>query len=277
MSGHAAPLGSSDATPATQPASPSLPRAERSLQGRTAVVTGAGRGLGRAIAGALASAGARVALLGRTEATLLDVAQEITAAGGTALPVPVDVTDEPQVERAARTVQAELGGADILVNNAGAALVRPLLATTTAEVTSLFGLNVIAAMTCSRHFGGAMIGRRWGRIINVASIAGLLGESNTSVYAASKGALVAFTRALAVEWARHDVTVNAVAPGYFRTDLNAAALDDPDVGERLVRKIPLRRVGQPAELGPLFVYLASEASAFMTGSVLVIDGGQVAR
>lgn len=270
-------MGSPDAEQATQPASPSLPRAERGLEGRTAVVTGAGRGLGRAIATALAAAGARVALLGRTEAALLDAAQEIAGAGGTALPVPVDVTDEPQVERAARTVQAELGGADILVNNAGAALVRPLLSTTTAEVSSLFALNVIAAMTCSRHFGGAMIARRWGRVINVASIAGLLGESNTSVYAASKGALVAFTRALAVEWARHEVTVNAVAPGYFRTDLNAAALDDPDVGERLVRKIPLRRVGQPAELGPLFVYLASEASAFMTGSVLVIDGGQVAR
>jgi 2-deoxy-D-gluconate 3-dehydrogenase len=276
MSRQAAPLGSPDAEQATQPASPLQPR-DRSLQGRTAVVTGAGRGLGRAIATALGSAGARVALLGRTEASLLDVAQEITGAGGTALPVPVDVTDEPQVERAARTVQTELGGADILVNNAGAALVRPLISTTTAEVTSLFALNVIAAMTCARHFGAAMISRRWGRVINVASISGLLGESNTSVYAASKGALVAFTRALAVEWARHDVTVNAVAPGYFRTDLNAAALDDPDIGERLVRKIPLRRVGQPAELGPLFVYLASEASAFMTGSVLVIDGGQVAR
>jgi NAD(P)-dependent dehydrogenase (short-subunit alcohol dehydrogenase family) len=275
MSGQAAPIASSQA-PAEQ-AAPAGPRAPQSLAGRTAVVTGAGRGLGRAVARALAAEGARLALLGRSAPSLEEAAQEITAAGGVALPIVVDVTDEPQVERAAGTVAAELGGADVLVNNAGKALVRPLLETTTAEVSSLLALNVVGAMTCSRHFGRAMIARRWGRVINVASIAGLLGEANTAVYAASKGAVVAFTRALAVEWARHGVTVNAVAPGYFRTDLNAAALDDPDVGERLIKKIPLRRVGQPAELGPLFVYLASEASAFMTGSVLVIDGGQVAR
>jgi 2-deoxy-D-gluconate 3-dehydrogenase len=274
MSGQAAPIASSQASQ-VEPAEP--PRSSRCLAGRTAVVTGAGRGLGRAVALALAAEGAKLALLGRGAPSLDEVAHEIAAAGGVALPIAVDITDEPQVERAAGTVAAELGGPDILINNAGAALVKPLLETSTAEVSSLFALNVVAAMTTCRHFGRPMIARRWGRVVNVASIAGLLGEANTAVYGASKGAVVAFTRALAVEWARHGVNVNAVAPGYFRTDLNAAALDDPDVGERLIKKIPLRRVGQPAELGPLFVYLASEASAFMTGSVLVIDGGQVAR
>jgi len=247
------------------------------LGGRTAVVTGAGRGLGRAAALALAEAGARLALLGRTAATLQAVAREIGAAGGTAEAIATDVTDEAQLERAVALVDERLGGADILINNAGEAPVGPLLQTRAADIEQLLRLNVVAAMTCARLFGASMVGKRRGRVINIASVVGLSGESNTCVYAASKGALIAFSRTLAVEWARYGITVNAVAPGYFRTDLNAAALDDPEVGERLLKKIPLRRVGQPAELGPLLVYLSSDASAFMTGSVLVIDGGQVAR
>jgi 2-deoxy-D-gluconate 3-dehydrogenase len=248
-----------------------------SLVGRTAVVTGAGRGLGRAAALALAQAGARLALLGRNAAPLLEVAQAIHAAGGTAEAIPTDVTDEVQVERAAALVGDRLGGADILINNAGEAPVGPLLQTRATDIERLLRLNVVAAMTCARVFGAQMVEKRGGRVINIASVVGLTGESNTTVYAASKGALIAFSRTLAVEWARYGITVNAVAPGYFRTDLNAAALDDPQVSERLLKKIPLRRVGQPAELGPLLVYLSSDASAFMTGSVVVIDGGQVAR
>lgn len=248
-----------------------------SLQGRTAVVTGAGRGLGRAAALALAQAGARLALLGRTRESLQEVASTIQAAGGTAEAIPTDVTDESQLELAATKVSERLGGADILINNAGEAPVGPLLQTRAADIERLLRINVVAAMTCARVFGAHMVQKRRGRVINIASVVGLSGESNTCLYAASKGALIAFSRTLAVEWARHGITVNAVAPGYFRTDLNAAALDDPDVGERLLKKIPLRRVGQPAELGPLLVYLSSDESAFMTGSVLVIDGGQVAR
>ncbi len=247
------------------------------LAGRTAVVTGAGRGLGKAAALALSAAGARLMLLGRTAAPLLAVAEQIRATGGTAEALPTDVTDEAQVERAAALVLDKLGGTDILVNNAGEAPIGPLLQTRAADIERLFRLNVVAAMTCARLFGAHMVHKRRGRVINIASVVGLSGESNTCVYAASKGALIAFSRTLSVEWARHGITVNAVAPGYFRTDLNAAALDDPEVGERLLKKIPLRRVGQPAELGPLLVYLSSDASAFMTGSVLVIDGGQVAR
>lgn len=247
------------------------------LSGRTAVVTGAGRGLGRAAALALAGAGARLALLGRTAATLQAVAREIGAAGGTAEAIATDITDETQLERAVAQVNERLGGADILINNAGEAPVGPLLQTRAADIEKLLRLNVVAAMSCARLFGAGMVEKRRGRVINIASVVGLSGESNTCLYAASKGALIAFSRTLAVEWARYGITVNAVAPGYFRTDLNAAALDDPEVGERLLKKIPLRRVGQPAELGPLLVYLSSDASAFMTGSVLVIDGGQVAR
>lgn len=249
----------------------------RLLAGKVAVVTGGGRGLGQAGALALAAAGARVALLGRSAESLAETAGHIAAAGGEALSLPTDVTREDEIVAAAERVKREWGGTDVLVNNAGTALVRPFLDLDTASLRSLLELNVVAPMVCARVFGAQMIARRWGRVINMASIVGLVGEANLAAYSASKGALIAWTRELAVEWARHEITVNALAPGYFRTDLNAKALDDPEIGERMLKKIPLRRAGKPAELGPLLVYLASEASGFMTGSVLVIDGGQVAR
>lgn len=256
---------------------PGAPNSPLGLAGRVAVVTGAGRGLGKAGAMALAAAGARLVLIGRTAAPLYETANEIAAAGGQALAILADVTDEPSVQQAAARVETELGGADILVNNAGTAHVQPLLETPLSEVQRLLSVNVVGALACARAFGAQMIRRGGGRVINVASISALVGEPNVSAYAASKGALVALTRSLAVEWARHGITVNALAPGYFHTDLNAQALEDPQIADRILKKIPLRRVGKPAELGPLLVYLASDASAFMTGSVLVIDGGQVAR
>ncbi len=247
------------------------------LSGRVAVVTGGGRGLGRASALALAAAGAKVALLGRSVDTLQEVERLIAVQGGIALAVPTDVTSEQEVVAAGQLVQKEWGGADVLINNAGAAQVKPFLETETSALRSIFELNVISAMVCARVFGAQMVQKRWGRVVNLASISGLAGEANLSAYSASKGALISWTRVLAVEWARYNITVNALAPGYFRTDLNAQALDDPEIGGRMLKKIPLRRAGQPDELGPLLVYLASDHSAFMTGSVLVIDGGQVAR
>jgi len=241
-------------------------------------VTGGARGLGAAAAWALAEAGADVALLARSNDQVVATAREIEEAHGRkALAVECDVADEASVEEAASLVLAAFGRVDVLVNNAGMAHVSPLLDLDLAQLRRVLDVNVIGTFLCARAFGAHMVAQRKGSVINVASVAGLGGEADLTAYCASKGAVIAFTKALAVEWARHNVTVNAIAPGYFRTELNRLALDDVKVGPKIVGGIPLRRVGQPEEIGPLVVYLASDAAAFMTGSVVVLDGGQLAR
>jgi 2-deoxy-D-gluconate 3-dehydrogenase len=248
------------------------------LDGKVAVVTGGGRGLGQAAAWALAEAGADVALLARSQDQIESTARELEAAyHHKVLPVACDVADEASVEEAADLVIAAFGRVDILVNNAGIAPLTPMLDLELADLRRVLDVNVVGTFLCARAFGAHMVAQRKGCIINIASMAGLIGQADLSAYCASKGAVLAFTRALAVEWARHHVTVNAIAPGWFRTDLNKPALDDIQTGPRIVSQIPLRRVGQPEELGPLVVYLASDAAAFMTGSVVVLDGGQTAR
>ncbi|MGZ3425145.1 MAG: SDR family NAD(P)-dependent oxidoreductase [Polyangia bacterium] len=248
------------------------------LDGKVAVVTGGGRGLGAAAAWALAEAGADVALLARSEDQLLTTAREIEdATGRKVLSCTCDVSDEASVDEAASLTVATFGRVDVLVNNAGIAPVAPLLDLELAELRRVLDVNVIGAFLCARAFGAHMIAQRKGTVINLASTAGLAGEADLTAYCASKHAVIGLTKALAIEWARHGVTVNAIAPGYFRTDINKHALDDVKIGPKIVGHIPLRRVGQPEELGPLIVYLASDAAAYMTGSVVVLDGGQLAR
>jgi NAD(P)-dependent dehydrogenase (short-subunit alcohol dehydrogenase family) len=242
------------------------------------VVTGAGRGLGLAAAWALAEAGCDLALLARNQAEIEALARDIEEQfKRKVVTIPTDVTNEEQVDEAASHVVAAFGRVDVLVNNAGVAVVSPLLELSLADLRKVVDVNIIGAFLCARAFGGHMVAQRKGTVINIASVAGLAGEPELSAYCASKGALIAFTRSLAIEWARHGITVNAIAPGYFRTDMNKQALDDVKIGPKLVSHIPLRRVGQPEELGPLVVYLASDAAAYMTGSVVVIDGGATAR
>jgi 2-deoxy-D-gluconate 3-dehydrogenase len=248
-----------------------------SLDGKAAVVTGAGRGLGRAVSLALAEAGADLALISRSAEELAATAAEVRGRGRRAFCLPTDITDESAVEEAADAVVAELGRVDVLVNNAGLALVRPLLELSLAELRRVLDVNLVGAFLCARAFGAHLVAQRAGAVINVASVSGLVGEPGLTAYAASKGGLLSFTRTLAAEWARHGVRVNALAPGYFRTEMSRGGIDDPVIGPKILAHIPLRRVGEPDELGPLVVYLASDAAAFVTGAVFSIDGGQSIR
>jgi 2-deoxy-D-gluconate 3-dehydrogenase len=180
---------------------------------------------------------------------------------------------EGEVEAAvARSLDA-FGSVDVLVNNSGLAAVKPLVEMTSGEWRRILETNLTGAFNCCRAVGPAMIARRRGKVVNVASVLGARGLPGYAAYSASKGGLLALTRALAVEWARHNIQVNAIAPGWFVTSMNEAAFEDPRTSERLLRNVPARRTGRPEELGPLVVYLASAASDYVTGEVVFVDGG----
>jgi 2-deoxy-D-gluconate 3-dehydrogenase len=243
------------------------------LDERVALVTGASRGLGRAMALALAEAGADVALVARSADGLKETAEAVNARGRRALALPADVTVAAEVDAAVKSALDAFGSVDVLVNNSGVAAVKPFVETTPAEWHRILETNLTGAFNCCRAVGPGMIARRRGKVVNVASVLGARGLSGYAAYSASKGGLLALTRALAVEWARHNVQVNAIAPGWFVTSMNEAAFQDPRTSERLLRNVPARRTGRTEELGPLVVYLASAASDYVTGEVVFIDGG----
>ena len=247
-----------------------------SLAGRVAIVTGASRGLGRAMALALAEAGADVALAGRSTADLEDTARRVEAAGRRAIVVPTDVGVYPQVETLVQRAIAELGGLDIVVNNSGIARVTPLAEMPPEEFDETLRVNLVGVFNGCRAAAAHLIAQKSGKVINIASVLGQVGLAGYTAYAASKGGVMGLTRALAAEWARHNIQVNALAPGWFVTDMNAPAFADPKIRERLLRDVPARRTGRPEEVGPLLVYLASSASDFMTGQTVFLDGGQQA-
>jgi NAD(P)-dependent dehydrogenase (short-subunit alcohol dehydrogenase family) len=246
------------------------------LAGRVAIVTGASRGLGRAIAVACAEAGADVALAARSKPDLEDTARTITARGRRALVVPTDVSVYAEVEALVERTIAELGGLDIVVNNSGVARVAPLAEFLVADWHRIIDVNLTGVFNGCRAAAAHLIGQRRGKVINIASVLGAVGLPGYAAYAASKGGVIALTRTLGVEWARHNVQVNALAPGWFATDMTDEAFADPRISARLTRDIPMRRVGRPEEIGPLAVYLASSASDFMTGQTLFLDGGHSA-
>jgi NAD(P)-dependent dehydrogenase (short-subunit alcohol dehydrogenase family) len=243
------------------------------LDGRVGLVTGASRGLGRAMALALAEAGADVALIARSADGLSGTAESVQARGRRALALPADVAVEAEVDAAVKRALDAFGAVDILVNNSGVATVKPFVETTPAEWRRILETNLTGAYNCCRAVGPGMIARRRGKVVNVASVLGARGLPGYAAYSASKGGLLALTRALAVEWARHNIQVNAIAPGWFLTSMNEAAFGDARTSERLLRNVPARRTGRPEELGPLVVYLASAASDYVTGEVVFIDGG----
>ncbi len=246
------------------------------LDGRAAIVTGASRGLGRAMALALAGAGANVALAARSVAALEETASAIVKLGRRALVVPTDVTVYAQVETLVERAAEGLGRLDIVVNNSGIATVIPAAEMPPEEFRRTVEVNLVGVFNGCRAAAGRLIAQKSGKIINVASVVGALGMPGYAAYSASKGGVIALTRTLAVEWARHNIQVNAMAPGWFVTDMNSRAFDDAKVRERLLRDVPARRTGRLEEIGPLVVYLASPASDFMTGQTVFLDGGHSA-
>src|SRR3989475_7273164 len=246
------------------------------LAGKVAVVTGASRGLGRAIAVALAEAGADVVLAGRSTDALAETARLAAGSGGRTLVAPTDVASYAAVESLVDRARRELGRLDIVVNNSGVAKVAPLVEMTPEGWRFMLDVNLTGAFTGFRAAGAPLIAQKSGKVINVASVLGQVGLPGYTLYGTTKGGVIALTRALGVEWARHNVQVNAIAPGWFATDMTHAAFADPKINERLTRDIPARRIGQPEEIGPLAVYLASSGSDFMTGQTLFLDGGHSA-
>jgi NAD(P)-dependent dehydrogenase (short-subunit alcohol dehydrogenase family) len=243
------------------------------LAGRAAIVTGAGGGLGRHFALTLARAGARVALAGRRIAPLTALAEEIEAFDGRAVPVVLDVSDPASVQRAVAAAETELGPIAILVNNAGVTVSKPVLDQSEADWDLVLDTNLKGAWLMAQETARHMVRLgHGGSIVNVASVLGLKAEKQVIGYAASKAGLVHLTRALALELARYRIRVNAICPGYFPSEMTEEYLSGSK-GESLITRIPQRRIGDNADLeGPLLL-LASDAGAYMTGSVLVVDGG----
>jgi len=245
-----------------------------SLEGRTAFVTGASRGIGRSIALALAKAGAAVACAARALEEVKSAAAEIESAGGRACGLRLDVTHGAQITDAVKNAEEALGPIDILVNNAGVTLEKKSIDVTDDDWDAVLATNLTSMFHCARAVAPGMIARGRGKIINVGSMYGRLGVPRYAAYCASKAAVDGLTRSLAAEWARHGIQVNCLAPGYMNTDIPRAAMADPDTRERFLSKVPARRLGEPVEAAALAVYLASAASDFMTGQTVYLDGGQ---
>lgn len=246
-----------------------------SLDGRSALVTGASGGLGAYFAGRLAASGAKVALAARRAEACAALADEINAAGGTAIAVALDVTDPASAPDAVAATVRAFGGLDILVNNAGVTGTTPLMNETAEDFGRIIDTNLKGSFLVAQAAAWAMAeAKSGGSIINVASILGLRVAGQVAAYAASKAALVQLTKSMALEWARHSVRANALCPGYVETDLNRDFFAT-EAGQALVRRIPTRRLGALADLeGPL-LFLSSDASAYVTGTTLVVDGGHL--
>lgn len=246
------------------------------LTGKVAIVTGAGRGLGRTMALALAAAGADVALASRTAAEIESLQHEIGQLGRAAVAITTDVTNEAAVERLVDETLHRFGRVDILVNNAGVNIRKPALELSLAEFEQVLDTNLKGYFLCARAAGRHMVARRSGKVINISSIMGVVALPNQTAYASSKGAIEQLTKVLALEWAESNVQVNALAPTYFETELTRPLFEDPERNRFITERTPMKRWGQPHELAGAVVFLASDASNFVTGQTLLVDGGWTA-
>jgi NAD(P)-dependent dehydrogenase (short-subunit alcohol dehydrogenase family) len=243
------------------------------LAGKVALVTGASSGLGVHFARTLAAAGASVAIAARRAERLASLQAELQAAGAKAVAVELDVQSGDSITAAFAMVEKALGPIDIVINNAGISIVRPALEMPVEDWDAVVNTNLRGAWLVAQTAGKRwLMAKRPGVIVNIASILGLRTIGQVAPYNASKAGLIHLTRALAMEWARHDIRVNAICPGYIETEMNSDFWKTP-AGQRLIDRIPQRRIGKPEHLDGALLLLSSEAGSFMTGSVLTVDGG----
>lgn len=247
------------------------------LKGKIALVTGSTKGIGRGIADGLAKAGAKVVVVSRNQEQCDQVAQEIRNSGGDALAVAVDLTDLAAIEALVEKAVLHYGRIDILVNNAGAALTKKAEDISEADWDQILNIDLKAVFFCAQAVGRKMIEQKNGKIINVSSIFGLVGDRQVLPYCVAKGGVIQMTKALALEWARHNIQVNALCPGYVITPMNKAALEDEKILNHITRKIPMRRLGEVDEMVGAVLYMASSVSSYMTGQSMVVDGGWTAE
>jgi NAD(P)-dependent dehydrogenase (short-subunit alcohol dehydrogenase family) len=250
---------------------------EHNLSGKTAVITGASKGLGKAMALALGSAGANIALVSRDADQLNEVHRAVQSVGGKAAIFPADVSEEEQVRKLERDVIATFTDVHILINNAGINLRKQLVEFTLEEWRRVLDTNLTSVFLMCRSFVPHMRSRGYGRIINLTSIMSHVSIPGRSAYSASKTALLGLTRALALELASEGITVNGISPGPFATEMNSNLIQNPEINQQFISKIPVGRWGRVEEIGQLALYLCSEAAGFVTGTDIVIDGGWTAQ
>lgn len=249
----------------------------RNLEGRVAVITGASKGLGKQMAQSLAEAGATVAMIARNGELLQAVKTDIVNRGGHACAFAGDVAVEAEVNDLAARVRAEAGAPDILINNAGINIRKPIHEFTLEEWNRVMNTNLNGAFLCTRAFVPGMIEKRFGRILNMTSIMSHVSLPGRSAYSSSKSGLLGMTKALALELAPYNITVNGISPGPFATEMNTALMEDPVRNAEFLSRIPLGRWGKVEDIGTLAVYLCSDAAGFITGADILIDGGWTAQ
>ena len=240
---------------------------------RTALVTGAGRGIGKAIAETLAKHGATVICVSKSTESCGAVASAIMAAGGKAKALAVDVADGAAVARAAEQLLAEFPVIDILVNNAGITRDGLLFRMSEDDWTSVVQTNLTSCFHWTKHIARPMTRARWGRIVNIASVSGVIGNAGQANYSAAKAGMIGFTTSLAREFASRHITANVVAPGFIKTDMTTEFVNNPDASAKILDTVPLKRFGEAADIANMAAYLCSEEAGYITGQVFTVDGG----